>query len=510
MALSQAMTNYLAQAFGPAALRNGLQVRGDDRVNLARQLGLQVEDLGEGNYRYDENALSNAWMKQQYDQYVPKELRDYFSGPGGGRVFMGANDQMLMIDPATGRPVQAWNFAASDDEGNVLDNLKLPDRLGLKYGQQLGAEIMQKEVWDDRFLDKAMPIVASLPVTMGAASALSGVLGGGILGNMGAGAIIGTATGGDPVTGALKGGVGGMFGSPVSADGGAIDMGVGLGDVWGSGDGWEQAFSNWSGTDVEIPTDGGGGMEWWEAFDGWDGTDVQVPTDNWADAFSNWTGTDTFGNAMPPAITDPVVQEAIKAGALTQTSPGVWELTQPWLLPPETSLLDLATKFGSKAWDLIRGNGGGGINLNLGGNGGIFGGGSIFDTALATAPILAAINYAKNQGPFDTSRLTSTYDQFQPSALAFEYDQNTARGREALTSSLTNRGVMGSSFGNMDMTNFNTTRDLGRQSLLNQGFAARGDIAAKILDAQVKERALKNDLYGRSLLALGNVFGGRK
>lgn len=131
------------------------------------------------------------------------------------------------------------------------------------------------------------------------------------------------------------------------------------------------------------------------------------------------------------------------------------------------------------------------------------------DTAAAVAPIIAAIAYARNQGPFDTSRLTSTYDQFEPDALAYEYDQNTAAGRNALTSSLTNRGVMGSSFGNMDLTNFQTSRDLGRRSLVNQGLASRGGLASSILDAQVKERQLKNQLYGTSLLALGNVFGGR-
>jgi len=174
MALSQEMMNYLAQAFGPAALRNGLQVRGDERVNLARQLGIPVEDLGEGNYRYDENALANAFMRQQYNQYVPQDLRDYFSGPGGGEVFMGANDQMLMIDPATGQPVQAWGAGVSTDEGNVLDRLALPDRLGQKYGNQLGAKVLQKEVWDDTLLDKAMPFIAAAPW---AAALLPGMVG---------------------------------------------------------------------------------------------------------------------------------------------------------------------------------------------------------------------------------------------------------------------------------------------------------------------------------------------
>lgn len=156
----------------------------------------------------------------------------------------------------------------------------------------------------------------------------------------------------------------------------------------------------------------------------------------------------------------------------------------------------------------------GGLGDLLGGLGdlipnGLMPSGNMMDLGLATAPILAAINYAKNQGPFDTSRLENTYNEFDPSALAYEYDQNTARGRNALTSSLTQRGVMGSSFGNNDITNFQTSRDLGRRSLVNQGLAQRGNLAATLLDAQVKERGLKNDLYGRSLLALGNVFGGR-
>jgi hypothetical protein len=130
--------------------------------------------------------------------------------------------------------------------------------------------------------------------------------------------------------------------------------------------------------------------------------------------------------------------------------------------------------------------------------------------AAGSIPILAAMDYAKSQSPFDTSRLESTYNQFDPSALAYEYDQNTARGRDSLTSGLQSRGVMGSSFGNNDITNFQTSRDLGRRSLVNQGLAARGGLASSILDAQVKERALKNDLYGRSLMALGNVLGGRR
>jgi hypothetical protein len=204
-------------------------------------------------------------------------------------------------------------------------------------------------------------------------------------------------------------------------------------------------------------------------------------------------GTDVLAGAggfpMPAAI--PEIDPTF-GGALSMTAPGVWETAAPAALGGAVG--GAASSLFPSIGDILKGA----KDYLPSGN-----------TAAALAPIIAAIAYAKNQGPFDTSRLTSTYDQFQPDALAYEFDQNTNAGRNALTSSLTNRGVMGSSFGNMDLTNFQTTRDLGRRSLVNQGLAVRGGLANNILEAQVKERQLKNQLYGTSLLALGNVFGGR-
>jgi hypothetical protein len=199
------------------------------------------------------------------------------------------------------------------------------------------------------------------------------------------------------------------------------------------------------------------------------------------------------GFPMPAAI--PEIDPTF-GGALSMTAPGVWETAAPAAIGGTLGGIagGAASSLFPSIGDILKGA----KDYLPSGN-----------TAAALAPIIAAIAYAKNQGPFDTSRLTSTYDQFQPDALAYEFDQNTNAGRNALTSSLTNRGVMGSSFGNMDLTNFQTTRDLGRRSLVNQGLAVRGGLANNILEAQVKERQLKNQLYGTSLLALGNVFGGR-
>lgn len=136
-------------------------------------------------------------------------------------------------------------------------------------------------------------------------------------------------------------------------------------------------------------------------------------------------------------------------------------------------------------------------------------GGSWLNNVAAIAPSLAAINYARNQDPFDTSRLTQVYDQFKPESRAFQYDVNTGLGRDSLTSSLSRRGVSGSSFGDQSLTNFNTFRDLGRRSLIDQGLSSQAGVAGQILSADVESRKSKNDLYGRALLALAGGLSPR-
>lgn len=149
--------------------------------------------------------------------------------------------------------------------------------------------------------------------------------------------------------------------------------------------------------------------------------------------------------------------------------------------------------------------GGAGLGSLLGG--GTSGGGN---SLLAMAPILAAIQYARNQSPFDTSRLTGLADKYSPDAMAYQYDRNTEDQRRSLTSSLADRQVMGSSFGNMDISNFNTNRELGRGALISQASLGGADIANKILQAHIQQQQQKNQLYGSALGAVGNVFGARK
>lgn len=171
--------------------------------------------------------------------------------------------------------------------------------------------------------------------------------------------------------------------------------------------------------------------------------------------------------------------------------------------------------------------------------------GGLGQGAVSVGPALAAINYARNQDPFntsnlqslysqtptnyqfDTSKLTDAYNQFNPATVTGQYDLNTGQGRGALADSLSARGVAGSSFGNMDLTNYGMVRDVGRQQLINdatmkragiaesllgndrataalnlQGINTRTNLANSMLGADVKEREMKNNLYGRALLAL--------
>jgi hypothetical protein len=370
---------------------------------------------------------------------------------------------------------------STQNSGNVITN-SLTGLAGSELGSVLtGRALLQGGVQEQDMSSAGILDVFGSPATAGteyqdeaqlAAQLYGGYMAGGALSNFigGAGAAGGS---GDVLAGA-----GDMFGS-----GAAYEAGVtGLGNAAAGGTGT-----------VSAGAFEGGGMDWWDQLLMETG-EAGVDASSLEGGFNSYGGADLFG----------------ETGAFDQFGWG----------NPDGSSGAMDAMFGGagaggsgmSAADLLRG--GSLARGLLGGAGDIMGGLGRFlpsaDNALAMAPILAAIAYARNQGGFDTSRLEDTYNQFDPNTVAYEYDQNTVRGREGLNSSLTNRGVMGSSFGNNDITNFNTTRDMGRRSLINQGVLARADPAKSILDAQIKERAIKNNLYGQSLLAMGNVFGGRK
>jgi len=132
--------------------------------------------------------------------------------------------------------------------------------------------------------------------------------------------------------------------------------------------------------------------------------------------------------------------------------------------------------------------------------------GGLVSKGIASAPILAAINYARNNGGMDTSKLDAAYNSFSPEAMTGAYDMASGAGRTNLAANLARRGVMGSSFANADLENYDMSRDVGRSAILGQGATTQANIANQILNAKTAAQKNQFDLYGRSLLALGNVF----
>lgn len=135
-------------------------------------------------------------------------------------------------------------------------------------------------------------------------------------------------------------------------------------------------------------------------------------------------------------------------------------------------------------------------SINLGGLAGSAA--SMLPTALTTA---YAMNQNPGQGPMNWQ--SAALSQFNPSAMAGLYDIQTGIGREGLTSNLASRGVTGSSFGNDALTNYSTTRDVGRNALINQGFMAGNTIANNLAQQQIQAQQIKNNLLGAGLYSAG-------
>lgn len=392
--------------------------------------------------------------------------------------------------------------------GYVYDSYGMNSQLGLSH---------------ESFLEKypiamiaAMALSGGLAAGAGAAAAGEGAaLGGGIGGLSGAlggagGSLVGGATAGLAgelgAAGVLGGGLGGISGVGGAATGlggasaaGALGGGMGFfDDILGIDLGIDPSSMNY---DFNITPDqlsqwNGGNLGGLDVNGGNLGglTDVQQWAKGWnglnPDGSINW---DTF------AKNDPFGMGSISDGAVVpQTSPWnqLLQKLQQKLTDPQNLM------------KLLTGNGGG-----TGGNGGLTnflngGNNNSGGGLLSLAPSLAAIAYAKNQDPFDLSKLNSAYDSINPNSLALPYDIQTGHGRNDLTSSLTQRGVMGSSFANQDLSSYDTLRGLGRQNLLTSGATSQASIANQILNAQIGQQKNKNDLYGRALLALSGGLGG--
>lgn len=200
-----------------------------------------------------------------------------------------------------------------------------------------------------------------------------------------------------------------------------------------------------------------------------------------------------------------------------------------------------------------------------------FGDSGLLGLGARLAPGYAALEFAKNQGDVDTSPLSNLLgqpasapvstakfdnlynayggfgqqikditDPYQGSVLK-DYDLRTGAARGELLGNLDRRGVSGSSFGNSDLFNFDTSSqaqrgklagDIGLQGLgLNlQGMAGQqaaatgaagvenanrqyglnlqgqqGTLATQLLNAQLQQKAIQSALYGRAFDVMGRA-----
>jgi len=111
--------------------------------------------------------------------------------------------------------------------------------------------------------------------------------------------------------------------------------------------------------------------------------------------------------------------------------------------------------------------------------------------------------YGRNTMPNDVSLLEKSYANLDPNALTYQYDLNTAQGRNQLNSGLASRGLTGSSFGNSDVTNYNTVRDLGRRSLLNSGEKDKAMVADALYKSKYRNWQANTGMIGQGLNQIG-------
>lgn len=128
-------------------------------------------------------------------------------------------------------------------------------------------------------------------------------------------------------------------------------------------------------------------------------------------------------------------------------------------------------------------------------------------------PGLAALNYARQQTPIDTSQLQGVFNAAGANAPLFTQaaqaplQQAQAGGYGDLLQSQANRGIRGSSFGDQSIANYMNTTN---QGIANAGTNAaqaalglQGQLGGQISNLNALSQQMKNDMYGRAFSSLG-------
>jgi hypothetical protein len=163
---------------------------------------------------------------------------------------------------------------------------------------------------------------------------------------------------------------------------------------------------------------------------------------------------------------------------------------------------------GGGAGGAMQGGGGGGnpiMNFLTGQGGG--------PSLPGLAPGVAALQYARQQTPVDTSQLQSVFNQAGANAPLFvqaaqdPLKQAQAGGYGDILNSQAQRGIRGSSFGDQSIANYMTDTNRGiADAGTNAAQAAlglQGQLGGQISNLNALSQQMKNNLYGRAFSSLG-------
>ena len=273
-------------------------------------------------------------------------------------------------------------------------------------------------------------------------------------------------------------GAGGLGGDALA--GGAFDMGAGgVGEAMGLGGG---------------STTGGSMWDWLDQLIG-NSPDIGAENVFGYDAANPWSNP-----LMPPAVPESPAQ--LQEWGLQEVSPGNWAMpNMPTSAAPATDWLSKINSLKS----LLGGASG------IGGSNGGSRLGQITSDPLGSAfnatPFLLALAQANKQGGDLDQVLSQINGQGYTQSVLNPYDMQTAAGRTALTDSLTNRGVIGSSFGYNDLNNFDYMRAMGRGDLASKAGLASAGLQGNLIN---QRNTNKNLLLGAGLNASGRLFSPQK
>jgi hypothetical protein len=171
---------------------------------------------------------------------------------------------------------------------------------------------------------------------------------------------------------------------------------------------------------------------------------------------------------------------------------------------------------GANAASRLLGGGGGGSMAGGGGGNSLLGfltGSNSGPNLPSLAPGLAALQYARQQTPVDTSQLQSVFNQAGANAPLFvqaaqdPLKQAQAGGYGDILNSQAQRGIRGSSFGDQSIANYMTDTNRGiADAGTNAAQAAlglQGQLGGQISNLNALSQQMKNNLYGRAFSSLG-------